>query len=117
MGEGKIASGSRVAESDGWLAFVGGSTAWESARGGWGRSRVADDGVGRRPWCLVRLGSIGGCTGVIAGLTADGRADMSGRGGHGVKKFGVAGSGLALSTPPKVAAPSNEESEHHDGKD
>ena len=50
-------------------------------------------------------------------MTADGGADMFGRGGHGMEKFGVPGSGLALPTPPKVVAASNEESEQNDGKD
>ena len=50
-------------------------------------------------------------------MTTDGRADMFGRGGHGMEKFRVTGSGLALPAPPKVAVPSNEEPKQNDGKD
>ena len=55
--DGQVTRGTNVVEGDGRRPFVGGGTTRESARrGGDGRSRVAGDGVGRRPSCLNGVG-------------------------------------------------------------
>ena len=86
MRDGQVAGGTKVVEGNGRRPFVGGGTARESARRGRGwRSRVAGDGVGRRPSCVNGGGGAGRRTWVLTRLWANCGADMMGRGRQGVQ--------------------------------
>ena len=74
-----------MVEGDGVLMLVGNRTTRESTRGRRGRSRVAGDGVGSRPCCFGGPNGVRSSAGVGTGLWADIRADVAGRGRHGVQ--------------------------------
>ena len=59
MGERQVVGGTNVVEGDGRWLLVGSRATGESTRGRYGRSRVAGDGVGRRPCCLGDVDGVG----------------------------------------------------------
>ena len=83
-----------MVERDGRGPLVGSGTTGEATGGGRSRSRVAGDGVGRRPSCIRGIGGVGRRAGVDTGLRARSGADVAGRQGEGVEKLGVAGARL-----------------------
>ena len=103
VGKREVPEWTEMVEGHGSRPLSGG-TAWEATGGGSGRSRVAGDGVDRRPSCVGRNGGVGRRAGLGTRLRTRWGADVAGRESDGVEKFRVPSAGLALPTAAEIAA-------------
>ena len=78
MGEGEIPGGSSVVEGDERGSLVGCGETREATQSGGDGCRVAGDGVGRSPNCVLGRCQVGFRAWIGAGLRAEGRPDMAG---------------------------------------
>ena len=74
------------------------------------------DCVRSRPCCLGSVNGVGSRAGVCTGLRAESKADVGGGRRHGVQELCMAGTILALSAAPEIAAPGDKEARQDEGE-